>query len=453
MLLRPGGCSSGPCRPVTAIVLLAVALLAVSGCRGISVPPVPVLQSAAGANDRLAPIQIDRIVFNLTRGQQVGSYRGGHVYTGCGATLSPEPIYWKAGRVSADDAETQDVLGDALRGAGYNVVGPSEDLFVDTGSQAEFLVGGRVDRMLMDVCDEVSMMNARWLGTQSGEISVDVTWQVYSLLDRRVVLETRSQGFAAMQDGMPDGEVELILRGLAAAARNLAADRQLHALLRQDRQQLAAAAAPTSADPRTQPAVVLRPVALPEGALSERMRRVQASVVTIRSSRGQGSGFFVAPDLVLTNAHVVGGAERVRVVLLDGRAIDARVLRRAPNRDVALVQIIQGSHAPLSLRLEPPDLAEEVYAVGSPLDESLAGTITRGIVSRYQRDAEGFELIQADATIQQGSSGGPLLDAAGRVVGLSQSVLAGEDELSLGINFFIPIADALLHLNVRIDGS
>ena len=125
-------------------------------------------------------------------------------------------------------------------------------------------------------------------------------------------------------------------------------------------------------------------------------------------------------------------------------------LRSDPARDVALLRIEGGAYTPLPLRLEPVALTEEVYAVGSPLDPSLAGTVTRGIVSQIQQNEHSQPLIQADATIQPGNSGGPLLDARGNVVGISQSGLTDDGSHLVGINFFVPIADALRRLNIQV---
>lgn len=180
------------------------------------------------------------------------------------------------------------------------------------------------------------------------------------------------------------------------------------------------------------------------------MSRVEATVVTVITGSGHGSGFFIAPNLVLTNHHVALDAERLKVRLINGTEVLATTLRSDKRRDVALLQIENGEFMPLPIRARPVALTEEVYAVGSPFDETLAGSVTRGIVSQIQRDEHGLQLIQADATIQRGSSGGPLLDAEGNVVGISQSGVMDDTDHSVGINFFVPIADALQKLNIGL---
>ena len=160
--------------------------------------------------------------------------------------------------------------------------------------------------------------------------------------------------------------------------------------------------------------------------------------------RGQGSGIVIdAKGLVLTNAHVVEGADRVEVTLADGRDVQGTVLGSDAITDLAVVRIPQGSGlkaAPLgdSERLEVGDWA---IALGTPY--GLERTVTLGIVSSLHRNITslGFsdkrlDLIQTDAAINPGNSGGPLINASGEVVGINTLVRSGP---GAGLGFAIPI--------------
>jgi S1-C subfamily serine protease len=104
----------------------------------------------------------------------------------------------------------------------------------------------------------------------------------------------------------------------------------------------------------------------------------------------------------------------------------------------------------LPMQLDPPDVATEVYAVGSPKGEQYSTTISKGIVSAY-RTIDDFQLIQSDAAIHGGSSGGAMVDRFGNVVAVSVSgVTVTADKMGSSINFFIPIADALKFLAVEL---
>ena len=160
--------------------------------------------------------------------------------------------------------------------------------------------------------------------------------------------------------------------------------------------------------------------------------------------RGQGSGIVIdVKGLVLTNAHVVEGADRVEVTLADGRDVEGTVLGSDAITDLAVVSIPRGSGlkaAPLgdSERLEVGDWA---IALGTPY--GLERTVTLGIVSSLHRNITslGFsdkrlDLIQTDAAINPGNSGGPLINASGEVVGINTLVRSGP---GAGLGFAIPI--------------
>jgi S1-C subfamily serine protease len=160
--------------------------------------------------------------------------------------------------------------------------------------------------------------------------------------------------------------------------------------------------------------------------------------------RGQGSGIVIdAKGLVLTNAHVVDGADRVEVSLPDGRELEGRVLGADPITDLAVVSIPSGSGlkaAPLgdSEALEVGD-----WAIALGTHYGLERTVTLGIVSSLHRNitSMGFsdkrlELIQTDAAINPGNSGGPLINADGEVVGINTLVRSGP---GAGLGFAIPI--------------
>ena len=185
--------------------------------------------------------------------------------------------------------------------------------------------------------------------------------------------------------------------------------------------------------------------------LSEGTSALQAAVVTIKVDGGTGSGFFISRDgYLLTNQHVVEDNKFVTIKLTTGREMPGEVLRSHKARDVALIKVNESSMNALPLQLAPPDVAAEVYAVGSPKGEQYSTTITKGIVSAY-RTQDDLQLIQSDAAIHGGSSGGAMVDRFGNVVAVSVSGLTvTADKMGSSINFFIPIADALKFLAVEL---
>jgi serine protease Do len=170
-------------------------------------------------------------------------------------------------------------------------------------------------------------------------------------------------------------------------------------------------------------------------------RQVSPAVVSVAQQDGaSGSGVMVRSDgVILTNAHVVGMSRTVRVGLADGRRVDGRVLGRDPAIDVAVVRVDVPNTpaAPIgdSDRLE---VGQTAIAIGNPL--GLERTVTTGVISAVNRSPRGISLdglIQTDAAISPGNSGGPLLDSRGRVIGINTAVLRAPGAQGLG--FAIPI--------------
>lgn len=172
------------------------------------------------------------------------------------------------------------------------------------------------------------------------------------------------------------------------------------------------------------------------------------SVVTIRSSSGFGSGFFIAEDgHLLTNDHVLGPQDStVTVTLNNGFALQANVVRRQPKADVALLRISGARMMPLRCDSTAQPTATEVYAIGTPERTDLAQTLTKGIISGH-RELDGRSYIQTDVAINRGNSGGPLIDAKGNVIGIVSAKMMGVGTESLG--FAIPIGEAFKVLAIQ----
>lgn len=158
--------------------------------------------------------------------------------------------------------------------------------------------------------------------------------------------------------------------------------------------------------------------------------------------RGVGSGFVLGADgYVMTNAHVVEGAEEVFVTLADKREFKARVIGADRRSDVALVKI-EASGLP-TVRIGDVGklrVGEWVIAIGTPF--GLENTVTAGIVSAKSRDTGEFlPLIQTDVAINPGNSGGPLINMRGEVVGINSQIYSRSGGY-MGISFAIPIDEA-----------
>jgi len=241
----------------------------------------------------------------------------------------------------------------------------------------------------------------------------------------------------------------------------------------------------STAQEQGRPAAVIQPVqapAIPQASVLSELsdafaavsEQVRPSVVFIRSQRterasrippgmeqffrnsprrpevqrGTGSGFIVSKDgYILTNNHVVEGAEKVTVKLFDRRELSATVIGTDPLTDVAVIRIDAPRLTPAALgNSDDTRIGDWVLAVGNPLGEEFTFTVTSGIISGKGRSLRALQrgqaaigdFIQTDAAINPGNSGGPLINVRGEVIGIN-SAIASETGTYMGYGFAIPM--------------
>jgi S1-C subfamily serine protease len=169
-----------------------------------------------------------------------------------------------------------------------------------------------------------------------------------------------------------------------------------------------------------------------------------------QQGQATGSGFVISPDgTILTNAHVIDGAVKITVQFGDNKVVDAKVIGRDQNTDLALLKVPTDGLTLTPLPLGDSkniQVGDPTIAIGNPF--GLDRTLTTGVVSALQRQIKapnGFSIdnvIQTDAPINPGNSGGPLLDAYGRVIGINSQIETGGGNGSVGIGFAVPIDTA-----------
>lgn len=159
--------------------------------------------------------------------------------------------------------------------------------------------------------------------------------------------------------------------------------------------------------------------------------------------RALGSGVIVSPEgYIITNHHVVDGAEQIKIDLSDGRTIDAKLVGSDPPSDLALLQVSQSGLTSLALgNSDKVRIGDVALAIGNPL--GIGQTVTMGIISAKGRStglgSGNFEdFLQTDAPINQGNSGGALINTNGELIGINSQIIGGNTGGNIGIGFAIP---------------
>lgn len=179
------------------------------------------------------------------------------------------------------------------------------------------------------------------------------------------------------------------------------------------------------------------PVSSPTEISTEAIvKQALPAVVTVETSEGSGSAFFVAPDRLITNAHVVGRNAWARIKGPNSLELDATVDRVDADYDLAVLKLSRPVQGQVTLpfgSITQAHPGDAVIAIGSPLGV-LQGTVTKGILSGFRQIGPSL-MIQTDAALNPGNSGGPLLDRNGAVIGVNSAGIKGAQ----GLNFAIAI--------------
>ncbi len=446
----------------TLLPIVTFALLA--GCgpevKRVDYAPTPEIPETAHPS----PIKFSGLELILPPGMDIGNERSGIFCQTPGYPVNRNTL-----NKAIDDKFIRQTFHDALTADGYDVVGSLDVAFdpEDEEQRAEYAIKATLKDAQLDMCSskEGALDFFNPTPGEGGEMYVSIDWSVYDYLKRTVVYKTTTEGYTRRKTPNQEGLTLMFQDAFEMAAHNLAAGETFRALMVngvkpqspvKSPEQLRSESAPRKFD--TNEHVAIAPLALSVQPFAKTADTSRKAAVTIQKI-GHGSGVFISKQgHILTNSDVVGDAKRTRIITADRKhTINAEVLRVDKARRVALLkleEIPKGYDIPvLPIRLDWPKVSEDVYAIGTPRDFKLLNdTVTKGIVSAHRPNFKMLGIrenyIQADVTVREGNSGGPLVDENGNLVGLTDASYSVENAADNGLNLFIPIQEALDRLGI-----
>ncbi|HJU39337.1 MAG TPA: trypsin-like peptidase domain-containing protein [Tahibacter sp.] len=336
-------------------------------------------------------------------------------------------LLWNEGMVDLKDRKGAQMIAERFDRAGYSLA------YGNGAGLAEYGLDVELVKLKFDTCATQHVSGGR--GTRA---YVKLRWTMKGGASAEPLFRGYSEG---AYDGWHIGDDRAIEKAFVHATDNLLGDRAFAEALAGGAPRAVKASMPV------EPVGVTISRGDGAGTFRDRSERLIAGSVTVQTARGHGSGVVIDPaGFALTNAHVVGTETEVHV-LIDGKTLPARVVRRDTAADVALLSFRADALRSVTLARNEPRPGDPLYVIGTPLSLKLSHTVTQGILSAV-REERGKRLFQTDASINPGNSGGPVFDAAGELVALSVSGLVTAQGSSLNVNYLIPINRALAAMGI-----
>ena len=335
--------------------------------------------------------------------------------------------------VDADHLKTD--VNASLKDLGFTVpTGEGRSVFA-TGSSSRYTLQGEMRDLKYDIYATSKYESYAKFETHC---AVEVTWKLVNQ-NRKTVFEQKAAGSSVKFEKGGNSAFEDAFENSLFA---FMANKEVTTALAKP-----AGGAALAADDQLAPIAVHR-AALSKIVTDNGVSTAAKSVVIVETSEGHGSGCIISPDgYIVTNAHVVGEEENVKVLMADGLTAKGHVVRVNPDMDLALVKIdTDGLVAFQVPSASAAEIGGDVFAIGTPADKELGQTITKGIISG-RRKIEGHTFLQTDVSINGGNSGGALVARSGQLLGIVNAKLVGRG--IEGIGFAIPAEQVTEALHLK----
>jgi len=358
--------------------------------------------------------------------------------------LSDRDLTLKNAKYIFSKIDFSEPFNEVLEENGYDVV-TQKTFAMEQSTANDLSIAAVITDVRLTHCGKRNADSMRSFTQNSTYLKID--WTVFDNLVRKVVFETTTEGgeYSFKKPARYAGATVSTSLAFRQATEHLLANPEFVEILQSSK---------TLDAGYSDQADNIRDIRVTRGKpgtkFVARTPMIEKAAVTVRTTGGHGSGFVIShPGYVLTNHHVVGQNRDV-IVIFGDREQRATVVRSNPGRDVALLKLDKPfAYEPLQVNDDKVNLGEEIYVVGTPLDESLSFTISRGIVSA-RRVLDQRNYYQTDAAVNPGNSGGPVFDGSGNVIGITVAGVFTSDGGSKNINYIIPIMDALSSLDIQL---
>ncbi len=196
---------------------------------------------------------------------------------------------------------------------------------------------------------------------------------------------------------------------------------------------------------------VLFALPLSSSAIGFNAEEKYSSVFIVTSGLSLGSGFAIGENCVVTNAHVIDDVDNVVLTAYSGESFPAYTVGYDADKDIAVLGVADASFPTLTVA-DPDALntGDDVYAVGAP--NSMAYTLTKGVISAKEREVGKYKYIQTDAAVNEGNSGGPLLNDEGNVIGINTLKMSDSEGIGLAIPM-TAVCEFVQSLGIELDAN
>ncbi len=402
-------------------ILITIFTLASCGVGLKNIAPPPNKTPIKVEKELLPKLAVADIKCGLLPGQVIG----GHFDAFAKMRLFD---YYARGTVEPwAEIKYNEIMYNELSNAGYNIPDYSKVFGETENYNVRFLIGGIITNMMQQS-----------FGPNAGnftEVFIEIEWELFDRNLNKTRIKMKTHGYGKYV-GLT---TEASIIAFRNCFRNLLAEPYFVDIINREKIQSKL----SELNKEVEYYITLGA----EDTTSENISKHIDAVFSIKTETGHGSGFIINPNgFAITNYHVVENRSSLDAIFSDGKTIKVDLIAFYPETDLALLKLTGTNYPYLPLAdISEIQIGKDVYAIGSPASLDLSQSVVKGVISGI-RDDNNIKLIQTDAPLNPGCSGGPLLLRNGKVVGVVSSKYTGFDIEGLG--FAIPIDVVISQLNL-----